>query len=77
MFSVPAIPKPPSVRGIDGVSVNVTYNPSTQQGGGFPEKFYIVYKEKGNAALLIILTKRIIIHKWHCLSQITEHKHQQ
>ncbi|CAB3990725.1 contactin-4-like isoform X1 [Paramuricea clavata] len=42
----PAVAEPPFVHGVDEDSVNVTYNASTHE-GGFPEKFYIVYKEKG------------------------------
>jgi hypothetical protein len=54
MFLEPAVAKPPLVRGVDEDSVNVTYNPSTQP-GGFPEKFYIVYKEKGKYTFYSIL----------------------
>ncbi|XP_046841106.1 fibronectin type III domain-containing protein-like [Xenia sp. Carnegie-2017] len=41
----PAVARPPIVEAIDEDSVNVTYVPSSKE-GGYPEKFYIVYKEK-------------------------------
>lgn len=45
-FVAPAVARPPIVEAIDEDSVNVTYVPSSKE-GGYPEKFYIVYKEKG------------------------------
>ncbi|XP_046841110.1 fibronectin type III domain-containing protein-like [Xenia sp. Carnegie-2017] len=41
----PAVAPPPIVEAIDEDSVNVTYVPSSKE-GGYPEKFYIVYREK-------------------------------
>lgn len=50
----PAAARPPDVLGLDAESVSVTYRPGNGT-GGFPEKFYVVYKEKGKICILKFL----------------------
>ena len=60
-ISEPAVANPPDVHSLDKDSVNVTYNPSSKL-GGFPERFYIVYKEKGKCYLHSILACSMLFY---------------
>ncbi|XP_028407908.1 contactin-3-like [Dendronephthya gigantea] len=61
---VPAVARRPDVHGLDAESVNVTYRPgSTSKTSGFPEKFYVVYKEKGEDNEMLNATNLTLIKR--------------
>lgn len=46
IFSAPAKPKAPGLKGIGKDGVNVTFNEG-EPAKGFPERFIVVYRVKG------------------------------